>query len=137
MEKDTSLVEKRRALESLDNINASQLKDGKAATKNLQSTAKAAGDKMAEELKGSSKFLVRVVAGLEDDLKHLMIACQEGKKGNTGSVLLISGGAVVADVKKDGAVSAKEWVNAVLEPFNGKGGGSDIKAQGKAGAMDS
>ena len=57
------------------------------------------------------------------------------KKGNTGSILLISGGAVVADVQP-GCVSAKELVDAVLGPFQGKSGGNDAKAQGKAGAMN-
>lgn len=64
----------------------------------------------------------------------------EARKGNGASfgVLLISEGpkatALAAEVPKDGALNAKEWVDSVLGALGGKGGGTQAKAQGTAPA---
>merc|ERR550514_2115248 len=109
---------------------------GKEAAKGLLNVGKEQGEKLAAQ-EGSATSFVGKLEGCDGDAKAVGAAMEVMvKKCPNACMLVVSSGSarlmVQAAAPKGGKVSAKAWVEKALQAAGGKGGGSDVKAQGQA-----
>jgi len=131
---EVSMVMKRDMLKNLDGLKEGQLKAGKEDLKKLLDDAKQLAEKHAAK---PEKVMVSPLPELQADPKAVNGYVDTLTKKCPDMVLcVVSAGPdkimVQTAAPKGSKISAKAFCQAVLDACGGKGGGSDMKAQGQS-----
>jgi alanyl-tRNA synthetase len=136
-DKDLPYVARRSMLAQLEVVIAEQFKKDKEKFKELQKAAVKSAEGVIEALDATSDFFVVDFPELLGDNKSVGVAVDTlVTKASSKAFLVMSSGngktVYIATVPKTltSKRSAKAWVEHVSKAVNGKGGGSDARAQG-------